>query len=101
MVWMAGIAPLGLGVYHGTWIMAVDLTTGNLLWNRTYPDMTRYSTACFGADHGIVICLMEGGYWAGFSEANGNLLWTSQKMDYPWGSDSFGGYSTLSAYGLS
>jgi hypothetical protein len=100
MFWMAGIAPLGVGVYHGTWIMAVDLTTGNLLWNQTYPDMTRYSTACFGADHGIVVCLMEGGYYAGFSEATGALVWKTQLMDYPWGSDSFGGYQYISGYGM-
>ena len=100
MVWMAGIAPLGVGVYHGTWMMAVDMTTGSLLWNRTYTDMTRYSTACFGADHGIAICLMEGGYYAGFSEKNGDVVWKTQLMDYPWGSDSFGGYQYISAYGM-
>ena len=100
MVWMAGLAPLGVGVYHGTWMMAVDMTTGSLLWNRTYTDMTRYSTACFGADHGIAICLMEGGYYAGFSERNGDLVWKTQLMDYPWGSDSFGGYQYISAYGM-
>ncbi len=100
MIWMAGLAPLGVGVYHGTWMMAVDMTTGSLLWNRTYTDMTRYSTACFGADHGIAICLMEGGYYAGFSERNGDLVWKTQLMDYPWGSDSFGGYQYISAYGM-
>jgi hypothetical protein len=100
MFWMAGIAPLGVGIYHGTWIMAVDMTTGALKWNQTYPDMTRYSTACFGADHGIVICLMEGGYYAGFSEATGALVWKTQLMDYPWASDSFGGYQYISAYGM-
>jgi hypothetical protein len=100
MIWMAGIAPLGVGVYHGTWMMAVDMTTGSLLWNRTYTDMTRYSTACFGADHGIAVCLMEGGYYAGFSEKTGDLVWKTQLMDYPWGSDSFGGYQYISAYGM-
>lgn len=98
--WMAGIAPLGLGVYHGTWIKGISMSTGQLLWNMTYPTMTRYSTACFGADHGTVICLMEGGYYAGFSETTGQVLWTSQVMDYPWSSDGFGGYSFISAYGL-
>ena len=62
--------------------------------------MTRYSTACFGADHGIVICLMEGGYYAGFSEKTGDLVWKTQLMDYPWGSDSFGGYQFISGYGM-
>ena len=28
MVWMVGVAPLPLGVYHGTWMMAVDMTSG-------------------------------------------------------------------------
>ncbi len=98
--WMAGMAPFGLGVYHGTWIKGIDMSTGQLVWNMTYPTMTRYSTACFGADHGTVVCLMEGGYYAGFSETSGQLLWTSQKMDYPWSSDSFGGYQFVSAYGM-
>ena len=46
IVVLNGIAPTGLGVYHGTWMMAADLTTGQMLWNRTYEE-TRYSTAAF------------------------------------------------------
>ena len=100
MFWMGGLAPTRLGVYHGTWIKAISMSTGQLLWNMTYPTMTRYSTACFCADHGLVVCLMEGGYYAAFSEATGALVYTTQLMDYPWGSDSFGGYQTISAYGM-
>ena len=100
MVWMVGLAPQAVGVYHGTWMMAVNMGTGQMLWNRTYPDDTRYSTACLTADHGMVACLMEGGYYETFSELTGNPVWKSELMDYPWGSDSFGGYSVQSAYGL-
>ena len=100
LFWMGGLAPLGAGVYHGTWIKAINMATGQMIWNMTYPDMTRYSTACFCADQGLVNCLMEGGYYAVFSEATGQLVYKTQVMDYPWGSDSFGGYQTISAYGM-
>jgi hypothetical protein len=99
MVWMVGIAPLSLGVYHGTWMEAVDMTTGRLLWNRTYED-TRYSTACLTADHGMVAVLMEQGYYSAFDERTGNLVWKSDPFSYPWSSAGFGAYSVQSAYGI-
>ncbi len=39
MFWMAGLAPLGVGVYHGTWMMAVDMTTGNIAME---PNISRH-----------------------------------------------------------
>jgi hypothetical protein len=99
MVWMVGVAPLPLGVYHGTWMMAIDMTSGQLLWNKTYED-TRYSTACLTADHGLVAVLMEDGYYSAYDQRTGNLVWESDPFSYPWSSAGFGAYAVQSAYGL-
>lgn len=99
MVWMVGLAPLGLGVYHGTWMMAADMTTGQMLWNKTYEE-TRYSTASFTADHGLVACAMEDGSYYAYDIRNGNFVWKTEQMEYPWASAGFGAYSVQSAYGI-
>jgi hypothetical protein len=99
LVWMVGVAPISMGVYYGTWMQAVNMNTGQLLWNRTYPE-TRYSTACLCADHGKVAVLMEKGYYEAFDIFTGDSVWKSELMSYPWGSDSFGAYAVQSAYGL-
>ena len=90
---------MGLGVYYGTYMQAIDMSTGALLWNKTYTD-TRYSTSCFVADHGLVAVLMEKGFYEAFNIRTGAVVWKSEVMDYPWGSDSFGAYAYQSAYGL-
>ena len=99
MVWMVGVAPIALGVYYGTWMMAIEMTTGQLLWNKTYED-TRYSTACLVADHGMVAVLMEQGYYSAFDLRTGDLVWESDPFSYPWSSAGFGAYAVQSAYGL-
>jgi hypothetical protein len=99
MVWMVGIAPISVGVYYGTWMMAINMNTGQLLWNKTYTE-TRYSTACLVADHGKIAVLMEKGSYYAYDIFTGNLAWKSEMMSYPWGSDSFGAYAVQSAYGL-
>jgi outer membrane protein assembly factor BamB len=99
MVWMVGLAPTALGVYHGTWMMAADMTTGQMLWNRTYEE-TRYSTASFTADHGLVACVMEEGSYYAYDLHTGDLVWKTEQMDYPWASAGFGAYSVQSAYGI-
>jgi hypothetical protein len=98
-VWMCGLAPTGIGVYYGTYMQAISMDTGTLLWNKTYSD-TRYSTSCFVADHGKVAVLMEKGFYEAFDIRTGNVAWKSEIMEYPWGSDSFGAYAYQSAYGL-
>jgi hypothetical protein len=99
MVWMNGLAPDGLGVYHGTWMQAADMTTGALLWNKTYAE-TRYSTAAFTADHGLVACVMEEGNYYAYNIRTGDFVWKTPQMDYPWASAGFGAYSVMSAYGI-
>ena len=98
-LWMVGLAPTGIGVYYGTYMQAISMDTGTLLWNKTYSD-TRYSTSCFVADHGKVAVLMEKGFYEAFDVRTGNAVWKSEVMEYPWGSDSFGAYAYQSAYGL-
>ena len=98
-VWMMGLAPAGVGVYYGTYMQAISMDTGQVLFNKTYPE-TRYSSSCFVADHGLVAVLMEKGYYEAFDERTGNSVWKSDLMKYPWGSDSFGAYAYQSAYGL-
>jgi hypothetical protein len=99
VAWMVGLAPAGVGVYYGTWMQAADMNTGQLLFNKTYSD-TRYSSSCFVADHGKIAVLMEKGFYEAFDERTGNVVWKSELMKYPWGSDSFGAYAYQSAYGL-
>ncbi len=99
IVWMNGLAPDGLGVYHGTWMIGADLTTGHLLWNKTYAE-TRYSTASFTADHGLVACVMEEGNYYAYNVRTGDFVWKTEQMDYPWASAGFGAYSVQSAYGI-
>jgi hypothetical protein len=99
MVWMNGLAPSGLGVYHGTWMMGADMTTGALLWNKTYEE-TRYSTAAFTADHGLVACVMEEGNYYAYNIRTGEFAWKTEQMEYPWASAGFGAYSVQSAYGI-
>lgn len=99
LVWMNGLAPTGLGVYHGTWMMGADMTTGQLLWNKTYEE-TRYSTAAFTADHGLVACVMEEGNYYAYNVRTGDFVWKTEQMEYPWASAGFGAYSVQSAYGI-
>ena len=59
-----------------------------------------YSGSCNVADHGKIAVLMLNGHYEGFDLQTGNLVWTGQSMDYPWGQSSFGAYAVQSAYGL-
>jgi hypothetical protein len=99
MVWLVGVAPSGLGVYHGTWMMGADMTTGQMLWNKTYSE-TRYSTASYTADHGLVALVMEEGSYYAYNIRTGDFVWKTEQMDYPWASAGFGAYSVQSAYGM-
>jgi hypothetical protein len=98
-VWMVGIATEATGHYYGTWMKGIDMATGAELWNITFPE-TRYSTSCLIADHGKVALVVENGYLLCFDSTNGQKLWTSDRMEYPWGQPSFGAYAIESAYGM-
>ena len=94
------------GVRLGTRIIAISLTTGQILWDKTLLDYsdpagcTMFAGTCDCPDHGKFAVLMRDGTYNVFDQRNGNLLFKTQKMDSPWDATSFGVYSQASAYGL-
>ncbi|MCJ7614166.1 PQQ-binding-like beta-propeller repeat protein, partial [Candidatus Bathyarchaeota archaeon] len=98
-VWMVGIATPATGHYYATWMKGFDLSTGEMLWNKTFPE-TRYSTSSLIADHGKVALVVENGWLMCFNARTGEFLWKSDRMEYPWAQPSFGAYAIQSAYGM-
>ena len=83
----------------GTVITGYDVATGIMKWNITVADHI-YSGSTNQADHGMIAVKFKSGYYRAYSLATGNLVWTSDKMDYPWDDCGFGAYAAQSAYGL-
>jgi len=85
--------------YGGVVITAYDILTGNPLWSKnvTVPE---YSRSDYITDHGTIAILTILGSWQGYDLKTGALKWTTPRMDYPWGANSFGAYAVASAYGL-
>jgi hypothetical protein len=96
---VSGITSPATGVGNSTNVQAASLTTGALLWTTTVP-YTQYSGACSVADQGKIAVLLEGPGYMAWNLQTGTLAWTGEKMDYPWGSSTFGAYAVQSAYGL-
>jgi hypothetical protein len=96
----SSINPPQMGATLGTIVRGYNLWTGEELWSHELPTEGMFSGSCSAADHGKVAILFKGGYFKAWDLATGHLAWTSEKMDYPWGEASFGGYSMESAYGL-
>lgn len=96
----SSITPPAMGATYGTTVYGYNLLTGEELWSTTLPNEGMYSGSVAVADHGKVAILFKGGYFKCWNLATGNLEWTSELMDYPWGEASFGGYAIESAYGL-
>jgi hypothetical protein len=88
---------LGAAVTTGN-VEGFNLLTGVSLWNASITE-TPWQTVHI-ADHGKIAVLMYGGYWKAWNLNNGQVAWTSEKMDYPWDEPPFGAYATMSAYGL-
>ena len=100
-----GIAALVTGITQSNARVSINvqgasLTTGQLLWNSTVKDEWQYSGSCQVADHGKVAVLSSTGHWLAWDLYTGNLAWTGQEMDYPWGASAFGAYAVQSAYGM-
>ncbi len=89
------IIPAGAGTAQGQYLMAASLTTGQLLWNVT-TDHIFYSTSTGVADHGKYTVRMLDGVWIGWDLRNGQQLWQTEDLPYPWGD--FGAY-TIASYG--
>ncbi len=98
-VTVSSVTSLATQVASATNITAASLTSGNVLWSKLVNEGT-YSGSCNVADHGKIAVLMLNGHYEGFDLQTGNLVWTGQSMDYPWGQSSFGAYAVQSAYGL-
>jgi len=86
---------MGIGVY------AVDLKTGRVLWNKTYTDCYGYDPMqATVSDHGkFAVCMYDGTWWV-WNVFTGDLLFKTERMDYPWDANGFGAYQTCSAYGM-
>jgi outer membrane protein assembly factor BamB len=82
------------------YVQAVDLYTGNLLWNVTNTNPENWATF-FGtpgvADHGKFAERMMTGEWWAWDLRTGQIAWKSPISEWPWGS--FGAYDVQSAYG--
>jgi hypothetical protein len=87
------------GGRDATQIRAASLLTGSELWNTT-TDESMYMVGCTKVDHGKVAVLMRGGYYKAWDLLTGKVVWTSEKMLYPWGETGWASYSVASAYGM-
>jgi hypothetical protein len=85
--------------YGGFVLTAYNIQTGLKLWSKNVTTPT-YSRSDYITDHGIIAVLTIHGVWEGYDLATGTLKWTTPRMEYPWGSNSFGAYAVCSAYGL-
>ncbi len=76
------------GGFYGSTYQAVDVTTGQLIWNVTTPvDLmeSAYRPTNAWARHGLYIAEMERGYVQARDITNGKILWETELNDYPWG----------------
>ena len=78
-------------------VMAADMKTGALLWNKTFEE-TYYQNNHALCDHGKLAMSTIDGEFVALDLRTGNQVWRSETMDYPWDL-SFGAYSISSAYG--
>jgi hypothetical protein len=76
------------GGYYGSMYEAVNLVTGQLLWNISTPVTkmeSMYRPTNTWHQHGIYVCEMELGYWQARSAFDGHILWETHMDDVPWG----------------
>ena len=76
------------GNVYGYRLEAVNLLTGQLLWNITSSSndvAAAYRPTNAWCRHGIYVAEMERGYWQAWDERTGKVLWTTEMKDDPWG----------------
>ncbi len=93
------------GIRYGTRIKAFDLKTGAELWDKNFYESIYHPSASIAYNGKLAILSQDqegpgGGYYMCFDQANGELLWKSEQMDYPWDIPGFGAYSISTAYGM-
>jgi hypothetical protein len=76
------------GGFYGSSYEAVNLVTGQALWNVS-TDVNLMESAYRPTNawcrHGIYVAEMERGYWQARDEFTGKILWETQMNDAPWG----------------
>lgn len=75
----------GVGAVYGGNIYAINLKTGSIMWNITTDPQTPFSSGCASIDEGKVAVVFEDRSWRAWDLLSGQLAWTSEKIDYPWG----------------
>jgi PQQ-like domain len=96
----------GTGIRLGYRLLGVSLTTGQLIYNKTYADepytaaQLPYSQSCHVGNNGKLAILMRKGYYNIHNALTGELLYKTETGDYPWDEPGFSAYTQASAYGL-
>jgi len=76
------------GGFYGSSYEAVNLVTGQSLWNIS-TDVNLMESAYRPTNawcrHGIYVAEMERGYWQARDEFTGKILWETKMNDAPWG----------------
>jgi outer membrane protein assembly factor BamB len=90
------------GVYGGN-LIAIDYTTGKILWNMTTDPndptgTTPFNMATALAENGKYFCYFEQGYWKAYDLRRGTQLWSTHLDDYPWAEFSL--YTTAGYNGI-
>ena len=78
------------GDLYGGNLVAIDYTTGKMLWNYTTSPNEENGTTPFNmatavSENGKYFCYFEKGFWKAYDLRTGTLLWTTTINDYPWG----------------
>lgn len=75
----------GTGAVYGGNLFAIDLKSGQVLWNITTDPETPFSSGCASIDEGKVAVVFEDRSWRAYDLVSGKLAWRSEQIDYPWG----------------
>ena len=73
------------------------MTTGGVLWARGIKWLAA-KPEHVGCQNGVVLYVVDGRTWYGVDMKTGNVLWISDKADYPWGH--FWAYGQADAYAM-
>lgn len=96
----------GAGIRLGYRLLGASLTTGKLLYNKTYADepfkadQLPYSQSCHVGNDGKLAILMRKGYYNIHNALTGELMYKTDTGNYPWDEPGFSAYTQASAYGL-
>jgi len=94
------------GFRLGTTIEGISMTTGQVLYMKTFNDLTNplgdtaFSGSAVVADHGKLAVAMRDGTFSVFDELTGALLFKTEAVNDPWDITGFGAYGIASAYGM-